>query len=62
MGNTSKQKTTWVRPPVDLTDPDLTDEEVDKAIEDMAKNMVETLFGDQDWGAVNKALKKMNKK
>lgn len=56
-----KKKVTWVRPPIDLTDPDLTDEEIDKAVEDMAKSMVEKLFGKQDWDAVNKELEKMDK-
>jgi hypothetical protein len=59
MANTpkSKKKVTWVKPPVDLTDPELTDEEIEKVIDEMSKGMVEALMGKQDWEGFEEELK-----
>lgn len=51
-----KKKFTYVRPPVDFTDPNLTEEEIQAAIEEMSKGFIETIFGKQDWEKVYKIL------
>lgn len=58
----AKQNFTYVRPDVDIRDPDITEDELEAALEKMSEHFVDAVLGKKhDWNSINKELSNMKK-